>query len=162
MPAKIEGMEKLLAELDGFSENIPRALSKAGKFAMAEAIEKPAKKMAPVDTGRLRASIATQTTEQTPQETIVETGTNVFYAPYIEFGTGIYAVGGDGRKTPWAYTYAGKKGPQGLRFTHGNKPQPFLETAMQLNQNRIEGLVSESLQKQIELVKNKISQIGGV
>lgn len=31
-------------------------------------------------------------------------GSNVENAIWEEFGTGIYAINGDGRKTPWKYT----------------------------------------------------------
>lgn len=30
-------------------------------------------------------------------------GTNIPYAPFVEWGTGIYATDGNGRKSPWSY-----------------------------------------------------------
>ena len=50
---------------------------------IALAIEYEAKRLCPVDTGRLRASI---TTEKIDTATY-GVGTNVEYAPYVEFGT---------------------------------------------------------------------------
>jgi len=50
----------------------------------------------------------------------VEVG--VHYAIYVEFGTGIYAEGGDGRKTPWVY-WSDKL--DRWVFTQGMKAQPF-------------------------------------
>ena len=62
------------------------------------AAEKYAKKLCPVDTGNLRNSISHTVDTEEPAAYI---GTNSEYAPYVEFGTGIYATGG--RPTPWAY-----------------------------------------------------------
>lgn len=53
-------------------------------------------------------------------------GTNVEYAPYVEWGTGIYATNGQGRPTPWVWTDdKGKK-----HFTRGMKPRHFLKNAV--------------------------------
>lgn len=86
----------------------------------AEAMKTEAQRLAPVDTGALKASITRQDTSD---------GATVYtdqpYAIYQEFGTGIYAEGGDGRKTPWTYhsdTY-------GFVYTHGNRPQSFMRPA---------------------------------
>ena len=53
-----------------------------------------------VDTGRLRNSITHATDSE---EEAVYIGSNLEYAVYNEVGTGIYAEGGGGRKTPWRY-----------------------------------------------------------
>ena len=64
-------------------------------------VEEDAKKLCPVETGTLRRSIHT-----TLHSDYGEVGTNLHYAPYVEFGTGLFAVNGDGRKTPWTYQSA--------------------------------------------------------
>jgi HK97 gp10 family phage protein len=148
MPVTIKGMDRLLSELDAFGANIPRALGVAGRKAMVEAIEKPAKKACPVDNGRLRASINT-VAQIGASGANIQTGTNVFYGVYVEYGTGIYAVNGNGRKTPWAYVYTGKKGPQGVRITRGQKPHPFLGRAVEFYGSSIPDKVAESLKAQI-------------
>jgi len=43
---------------------------------------------------------------------------------YLEYGTGIHAVNGDGRKTPW--TYYDEETDQFFR-THGMEAQPFAQ-----------------------------------
>ena len=48
------------------------------------------------------------------------------YALYVEFGTGIYAAGGNGRKSPW--TWYDKNGK--AHFTHGMKPHHYLRDAV--------------------------------
>jgi HK97 gp10 family phage protein len=47
-------------------------------------VEAEAKRLCPVDTGRLRASITNQVN---PIDSSVIIGTNVKYAPYVEYGT---------------------------------------------------------------------------
>jgi len=72
-----------------------------------------------IRTGNLRNSI---THEYRESDKTVVIGTNVKYAPYVELGTGVYAEGGNGRKTPWRYQDA--KG--NWHATSGMKPRPFL------------------------------------
>ena len=64
---------------DGFDAAIERALEKVGLVA-----EGYAKRLCPVDTGRLRNSI---THVIDAGEQAVYVGTNVEYAPYVELGT---------------------------------------------------------------------------
>ena len=58
-------------------------------------VERTAKEKAPVETGTLRRSIHTELHDK-----YGEVGTNLHYAPYVEFGTGIFAKDGNGRQTP--------------------------------------------------------------
>lgn len=81
-------------------------------------LEAQAKALAPVDEGNLRNSIEYE--KLGPMTARVSVGAH--YAIYIEFGTGIYAVGGDGRKTPW--TYYSTKYDQFVT-TRGMAAQPF-------------------------------------
>ena len=74
-----------------FTSNVDRAI-KAKDAAINRALEKiggkcetEAKKICPVDTGRLRASIThVRSTSEKDTEIV---GTNVEYAPYVELGT---------------------------------------------------------------------------
>lgn len=70
----------------------------------------------PVDTGNLRSSINGKVID----ETLGRVGTNVEYAPYVEFGTGEKAEDGKGKSG----------------FT-GQKPQPFLRPAIMDNKDSI-------------------------
>ena len=85
----------------------------------AEMIVTQAKALAPVDEGNLRDSIDVRYMKG-GLSAYIHVGAE--YAVYIEFGTGIYAVGGDGRKTPWVY-YSEKLGR--FVFTRGMEAQPF-------------------------------------
>ena len=79
--------------------------------AVGEDAAQTAAEKAPVDTGRLKNSINWATKadhgngdlpKATPEDKSVYIGTNVDYAIYHEFGTGIYG-GVTGRKTPWYF-----------------------------------------------------------
>ena len=104
--------------LNEFHDAVLRALERCGEQA-----EGYAKDLAPVDTGNLRNSISHKVD---PDEPAAYVGTDTEYAPYVEFGTGIYAEGGGGRPTPWVY-----QGDEGnWHWTAGNKAQPFLKPAV--------------------------------
>jgi len=86
-------------------------------------IEAEAKRLCPTATGRLRNSIAGDNDDK-----VAVVGTNVEYAPYQEFGTGVYATGEGGsraKQIPWVYV--DEKGVG--HITSGNRPAPFLEPA---------------------------------
>ena len=70
-----------LSSLDNYQEDVLKGLQQNIEKA-ALTVERKAKQNCPVDTGKLRASI---TTEVGKLE--AEVGTNVEYAPYVEFGT---------------------------------------------------------------------------
>ena len=67
--------------LRNYAERI-QAKTRADLFRLAIIVQNEARRMAPVDTGRLRASI---TVKRTPDGAVV--GSNVEYAPYVEYGT---------------------------------------------------------------------------
>jgi len=94
-------IDKLILKLEKLSDDAAtKALNKACLTVMNSAKEK-----VPVDTGNLRNSI---TYEVDGNEGIV--GTNVEYAPYVEFGTGLFSSQGDGRTdVPWRYQTADGK-----------------------------------------------------
>lgn len=102
---------------------IQRALTKSALL-----VEADAKLNCPVDTGILRSSITHQVYADA-----AEIGTNMSYGPYVEFGTGLFAAAGDGRKTPWSYQDANGK----WHTTIGQHPQPFLLPALNDNREKI-------------------------
>lgn len=92
----------------------------------AEMIASQATALAPVDDGNLKRSIDVDYAIG-GLTAIITVG--AAYAIYVEYGTGIYATEGNGRKDPWVYFKDGK-----YYFTRGMKAQPFwnpsLEVAM--------------------------------
>ena len=77
--AVILNLESLLKKFDNLEQtDIDKVLEKACIL-----VENEAKRKCPVDTGQLRASITHNVSEGTGV-----VGTNVEYAPYVEYGTG--------------------------------------------------------------------------
>ena len=89
-----------------YDKSILQALEMVGQFVMREAVNNVTnntKYHEEHQAGTLANSISYRVN---PEDNSVEIG--VFagtaasnYAPYVEFGTGIHAKNGDGRKTPW-------------------------------------------------------------
>lgn len=94
----------------------------------AKQIQAYAKGLCPVDTGYLRNSISTDVHWQ-GNTCIGIIGTNVEYAPYVEYGTGIYSSLGTGRQTPWLFPL----GDGTFRWTKGQMPQAFMTPALDNN-----------------------------
>lgn len=124
----IEGMDRLIVKLNKIGDNtgLMNGLEKA-----CIRVEADAKEKCPVDDGILQASI---THYVSPSLEAGFAGTNVEYGPYVEFGTGIFAVSGMGRKTRWSYMDA--KGE--WHSTVGQKPNPFLYPALAKNKDKIQ------------------------
>lgn len=135
--AQIENLDKLLKKLEKLENvDLDKILNKACVL-----VENDAKKKCPVNTGELRNSI---THEVNGTEAIV--GTNTSYAPYIEFGTGIFSSEGNGRQTPWSF-----QDVQGhWHTTIGQHPQPFLNPALDENRSKIIALFNEEIQKGVQ------------
>jgi len=81
--------------------------------------------LAPVDDGNLRDSIEVKYFNKGLSARVT---VGSFYAVFLEFGTGIYAAGGDGRKDPWVY-YSDKLNR--FVFTRGIRPQPFFRPSVE-------------------------------
>lgn len=136
--AVILNLDRLLSKFDNLQDiDLTEPLTKACLL-----VENDAKRKCPVDTGQLRASITHEVEGQTG---IV--GTNVEYAPYVEYGTGIYARDGNGRQTPWAYQ---DRETGEWIWTKGQVAQPYLEPALLENENEIFRLFEEAIEKGVK------------
>jgi phage gpG-like protein len=94
--SKVEGLDNVLEALDGLAatDKLTEALGKACAL-----VERSAKQNAPKGNGELRRSITSRIEED---KGIVYTPLE--YAPYVEYGTGLFAENGKGRKeVPWVY-----------------------------------------------------------
>ena len=133
MSIEIEGLNDVLNRIEklGDTSNIEAALSQACAL-----VERSAKQKAPKDTGELRRSITskiegTQGIVYTPLE----------YAPYVEYGTGLFAENGGRKDVPW--NYQDDKG--NWHSTSGQKPQPFMRPALNENREKIIDLLGEAI-----------------
>ena len=126
----MDDLFKLANDLEKLSKSakqtIEKEVSKNSKLIQAQA-----KALAPVDTGNLRNNITTQT-EWNGNTCVGKVSCDVEYAPYVEFGTGIYSTLGMGRQTPWVY-----KSKDGFKYTQGQQPQPFLFPAYNAEINNV-------------------------
>ena len=129
---KFEGIEEVLDSIDSLAdlEGLQSALGKA-----CAVVEASAKQKAPKDTGALARSI-TSKIEDT--EGIIFTPLE--YAPYVEYGTGLFAEEG-GRNTPWIY----KDDKGEWHRTSGQKPQPFMRPALAENREKIINILKEGI-----------------
>lgn len=133
---EIEGLEELQKEIEQVSklDSLPPKFQKACALVEASAKEK-----APKDTGALRRSITSkvETNGNTLEGTIF---TALDYAPYVEYGTGLFAESG-GRKTPWSYEDS--KG--NWHTTQGQHPHPFMKPAFEENKDKILQIIKEGV-----------------
>lgn len=95
-----------------------------------------AKDLVRVNTGNLRNSIT-----HVVQGKSAIIGTNVSYGLYEELGTGIYAEGGGGRPTPWAYQDANGD----WHWTRGNPAHPFLKPAVADHAQTYRNIIEDEL-----------------
>lgn len=104
-----------------------------------------AKKITPVDTSLLRNSI-TNRVKKIKGRTTGEVGTSNEYAAYREFGTGIYAEGGKGRKTPWFVPLEdGGFWTKGMKAANGGRG--FLRVALDDSKNTVQAIITAYLKK---------------
>lgn len=77
------------------------------------------------------------------KEQAVYLGSDVEYTVYHEVGTGIYAEGGGGRKTPWKYT--DRKGEE--HWTWGIKPLHMFKRAATEHDDEYRAIIEQALQE---------------
>lgn len=86
MPISVTGianvLEALTKGIKGYSEKTSKATMQAGLKT-----EYFVKQNTPVQTGNLKSNINTQLVSQSSDKTEAFVGTNVSYAPFVEFGT---------------------------------------------------------------------------
>ena len=134
-------------------KNIDRLTLKLNKIANMELkdtmnkavalVHGQAKSLAPVDTGDLAGSIR-MSVKKTPKELVGQVYTNLEYAPYVEFGTGIkgngtYPYDIDGLNLTYkdkAWCYWSEKEEKYI-FTRGQIAQPFMYPALKENEKAI-------------------------
>lgn len=135
MAIELEGLEDVLGALDRIAdaEKIDNSLGKACAL-----VERSAKQNAPKGTGELRRSITSKVENHTG---IVFTPLE--YAPYVEYGTGLFAEDGGRKDVPWHY----QDDEGNWHTTSGMNPRPYMRPALNENRNRIIELIKEGIGK---------------
>lgn len=135
MGVEIKGLEGVLERLDGIAgDNMPAQIEKACLL-----VERTAKQTAPKVDGALRRSITSKV--EGYSGTVFS---NLFYAPYVEYGTGLFSTHemGGRKDVPWVY-YDEKKNE--YITTYGQYPQPYMRPALDTNREQIIELLREGL-----------------
>lgn len=138
MAIEFKGLDDVIAALDKIANptGIEAALSDACML-----VEREAKIKAPKKDGELRRSITSKVegltgTVFTPLE----------YAPYVEYGTGLFSIHpmGGRRDVPWVY-----KDEKTGEFiaTKGQHPQPYMYPALNDNREEILRIIREGITK---------------
>nr|DAP67095.1 MAG TPA: putative tail component [Caudoviricetes sp.] len=138
--ATVKGLDKLHAKFNAIANiNVAKAVKKATTFVQGQA-----KELAPFDTGRLKGSIRMKV-DVKDSNVIGKVYTNLEYAPYLEFGTGIR---GDG-----SYPYS----PDGLNLTYkkdwkGMKARPYMYPALKGAKNYVKTMINEEIKLSIKSI----------
>ena len=129
MSIEINGIDTILIRLQKFhdTENIVSAMGKS-----CASVERDARQKAPKKTGDLRRSIKSKV-EDSNTEVKGIIYTPLEYAPYVEYGTGLFAENGGREDVPWRY----KDDKGKWHSTSGQEPQPFMRPALDENREEI-------------------------
>lgn len=131
---KINGLVELQARAKKLPNKIDEALAR-GVNQAAGIVEGSAKRNCPVDTGNLRNSLHI-TKQATPSDAKAMVGTNVEYAPYVEFGTGVRGQATN-TNTNVSVSYSSEHA--------GQVAQPYLAPALRQNADRIEQIINKNV-----------------
>ena len=145
--SSIQGMDRLLARLSKL-EQIGRGPGvKDGITQACRIVEDAAVDNCPYDTYNLAESITSETPGAN-DDPVGIVGTNTDYAPYVEMGTGLFAVNGDGRDKNLPWRYQDDKG--NWHTTYGQKPQPYLGPALRDNVDKVVGKIADGIREDLE------------
>lgn len=146
LSAEIIGTKELQEAFD----KAPNIVASAFKKAIAKsafAVESKAKELAPIQYGFLRGSIHTQGPDVYKDNVVAVVGTNIKYAPYQEYGTGIY--GGSGLITPKKAKVLAWKGRDGkwhfAKAVKGVKGKFYFKQAKEYAQPIMTKFISDAL-----------------
>jgi HK97 gp10 family phage protein len=137
MSIKFEGMDEVLKSLERLeqADGLKAALGRACAL-----VERDAKMKAPKGTGELRRSITSKVDEQ-GGDLVGIVYTPLEYAPYVEYGTGLFAEEGGRKDVPW--NYQDDEGE--WHTTSGQRPQPFMRPALNENREQIIRILKEGM-----------------
>lgn len=159
MAIEVNGLEVALGRLDKVSNiaTVEQAIKDACNLVLRSAVQKAPK-------GELQQSLKAEV-----KDLVGTVGTPLHYAPYVEYGTGIFSdhPKGGRKEVPWIYIEGQYNEPakktiyteQSARemvamlradnipavMTYGQKPQPYLRPALDENREEILRVLGEAL-----------------
>lgn len=137
MSNNIDGLEAILAKFDSLAD-VEKLKKQMGKACAL--VERSAKQNAPKGTGELRRSI-TSKVEADADEIKGVVFSPLEYAPYIEYGTGLFAEAEGRADVPWCY----QDDEGNWHSTSGQPPRPYLRPALNDNRERIKEMLKDGL-----------------
>lgn len=134
---RIEGIEGIVEQLENILDpnQVKLALGRACAL-----VERTAKEKAPKGTGELKRSITSKVVDDNG-EMVGLIYTPLEYAPYVEFGTGLFAENGGRKDVPWNY----KDDEGNWHSTSGMPPSPYMRPALDENREEIIRILKEAL-----------------
>ena len=134
---KLEGLEDVIDRLEK-TLSVEQVIAAMGKACAL--VERSAKEKAPKDTGALRRSISSRV-KNIGGEIVGEVFTPLEYAPYVEYGTGLFAEKGGRKDVPWSY----QDDEGNWHSTSGQKPQPYMRPAFNENREQVKRILREGI-----------------
>ena len=133
MSIEVQGVDSIIERLEGLVDErkLQMALGKACAL-----VERSAKQKAPKGTGELRNSITSKVEGE-----VGVVYTPLEYAPYVEFGTGLFAENGGRTDVPWCY----QDDEGNWHSTSGMHPQPYMRPALNENREQIKRILKEGI-----------------
>lgn len=132
---RMEGLNEVLGAIDNLGDisDLQKALGRACAL-----VERAAKQNAPKGIGTLRRSITSRV-----EDTQGVVYTALEYAPYIEYGTGLFAEEGGRKDVPWHY----RDDEGNWHTTSGMRPRPYMRPALNDNREEIIRIIREGIGK---------------
>lgn len=130
---RLEGLDELM---DGIEDIVDEAKINAALAKCCAIVERAAKQKAPKGNGELRRSITSKVEDL---EGVIFTPLE--YAPYVEYGTGLFAEEGGRQDVPWCY----QDDEGNWHSTSGMKPQPYMRPALNENREQILRILREGM-----------------
>jgi len=139
MSIEFDGIDRVLERLENVADadGLEAAMGKACAL-----VERSAKQKAPKGNGELRRSI-TSTVERDSEDIKGIVYTALEYAPYVEYGTGLFAEESGRQDVPWHY----QDDEGNWHTTSGMKPSPYMRPALAENRERIKRMIMEGIFK---------------
>ena len=132
---RMEGLDEVLKRIEDISDV---QWAQKGLQRACALVERAAKEKAPKGAGDLRRSIKSEVNDL---EGIVYS--TLLYAPYVEYGTGLFAEGEGGGRTDVPWHYQDDEG--NWHTTSGMKPQPYMNPALNESREEVIRLIGEAL-----------------
>lgn len=133
MSIELQGLDEVLESLDSLvsEEELVNKMKRACAL-----VERAARQNAPKGNGTLRNSI-TSKVDTMAGDVIGTVYTPLEYAPYVEYGTGLFAEETGRKDVPWSYQ--DERGE--WHTTSGMPPQPFIRPALNTNREKIKEIL---------------------